>query len=160
MKWLDSVIEARKRGSFEEAMQILTEELTKNPKDGRIHYQMAWTHDALGKETDAAPVYERAIALGLNDTDLEGAYLGLGSTYRCLGEYQKSLATFNTAIELFPKNNAFHIFKSLTMYNLGQPDESIRILLEKLVATTADDKIKTYGRALLFYSDKLSQKFE
>ncbi len=160
MNWLDSVIEARKRGSFEDAMQILAAELTKRPNEGLIHYQIAWTHDALGKEADAAPAYERAINLGLDAADLEGAYLGLGSTYRCIGEYEKSLITFNKAIELFQVNNAFSVFKSLTLYNLGQADQSIRILLEKLVETTEDRAIKKYDRALLFYSDKLSQKFD
>lgn len=160
MDWLSAVAEARKRGSFEEAMQILTTELNKRPTDGSIHYQIAWTHDALGKEAAAAPSYEKAIALGLSKTDLEGAYLGLGSTYRCLGKYEESLRVFNKAIERFPKNNAFGTFRSLTLFNLGQPEQSVRVLLEQLVATTADENIKKYGRALLFYSDKLAEKFE
>jgi tetratricopeptide (TPR) repeat protein len=160
LDWLGAVTDARKRGSFEDAMRILTSELAKRPSDGSIYYQIAWTHDALGREADAAPAYERAIALGLSDADLEGAYLGLGSTYRCIGDYDKSLATFKRAVELFPTNNAFRVFSSLTLFNLGQAEQSIRILLKQLVATTTDENIKKYGQALLFYSDKLSEKFE
>lgn len=160
MDWIQSVLEARQRGSLEDALKILMSELGKRPSDAMVYYQLAWTHDALGKEADAAPAYEKAILLGLKGEDLEGAYLGLGSTYRCLGEYQKSLDTFNRAIELFPTNNAFQVFKSLTLYNLGRPDQSIRILLEKLATSTTDEKIKKYSRALLFYADKLDQTFE
>ena len=35
-----------------------------------------------------------------------------------------------------------------------------KFLIKELVATISDDSIKGYGRALLFYSDKLDQKFD
>jgi tetratricopeptide (TPR) repeat protein len=96
----------------------------------------------------------------LAEPELEGALLGLGSTYRCLGEYAKSLAVFERAIKLYPENRAFRVFKSLCDYNVGHADVAIRALLTELVETTNSEDIKQYGRALLFYSDKLDQKFE
>jgi hypothetical protein len=36
------------------------------PRDSVVHYQIAWAHDALGKEAHAAPAYEKAISLGLS----------------------------------------------------------------------------------------------
>ncbi|TCP68322.1 tetratricopeptide repeat protein [Baia soyae] len=57
-----------------------------------LDYVSAWSHDVLCLESEAIPYYERAIELGLSkEDDLEGALLGLGSTYRVLGQYEKSI---------------------------------------------------------------------
>lgn len=66
MNWFERVEEARARGSFEDTTKILQDELTLRPHDPQIHLQIGWTHDALGKEADAAPAYEKAIELILN----------------------------------------------------------------------------------------------
>ncbi|WP_280512914.1 tetratricopeptide repeat protein [Carnobacterium inhibens] len=55
-----------------------------------MNYQCAWSYDLLGEEKKAVPFYEQSIKLGLVGEDLEGAYVGLGSTYRTLGGIQKS----------------------------------------------------------------------
>ncbi|OFZ30111.1 MAG: hypothetical protein A2622_09675 [Bdellovibrionales bacterium RIFCSPHIGHO2_01_FULL_40_29] len=123
MDLLEKVKAARAEGSFEKTMAILNEEVAKNPENSVVHLQVAWTHDALGKEHDAIPAYEKAISMGLQGQDLSDAYLGLGSTYRTIGEYTKSKDVFDKA------------------------------------ATTSDTSIKDYNGALLFYSDKLDQKF-
>ncbi len=160
MKWLEDVKAARAAGSFEDAMEILNREITKRPTDASIFYQIACTHDALGRETDAAPNYERAIQLGLNSEDLKDALLGLGSTYRSLGEYKKSEEVFLRAISLFPDERCFRVFLSMTLFNLGRSEEAVGTLLKELAETSSDDSIKQYARALLFYSDKLGQTFE
>lgn len=160
MNWLNEVENARKSGSFDRSMEILRVELAKRPQDPLIHYQIACTHDALGKEKDAVPAYEKAMDLGLAGDDLRDAYLGLGSTYRTLGEYEKSREVFERGIAQFPEYRPLRVFLSLTLYNLGAADKSVEILLRELVETTTDDDIKSYERALLFYSDKLDQVFE
>jgi hypothetical protein len=46
-------------------------------------------------EAEAVPFYERALnATGLSRDDRHGAFLGLGSTYRVPGRYDRSSATF------------------------------------------------------------------
>lgn len=50
------------------------------PEDPVVQYQCAWSFDILGKEAKAVPHYKKAIKEGLNGKDLEGAFLGLGST--------------------------------------------------------------------------------
>lgn len=89
--------------------------------------------------------------------DRAGAILGPGSTYRCLGEYEKSLKVFDKAISEFPDNRILRVFRSSTLYNLGRAEESVRQLLVHLLDTTSDDNIKSYDRALRFYSDKLNE---
>jgi tetratricopeptide (TPR) repeat protein len=160
MSWLEEVKAARARGSYEDAMAILHRELDLRPTDAQVYYQIAWTCDALGKEADAAPAYEQAIAAGLEGEDLKGAYLGLGSTYRCLGDYQKSRGVFERARKKFPEDRALAAFQALTLFNLGKHEESVGNLVKLLAETSSDPAIQRYQRALLFYSDRLTETFE
>ncbi len=121
------------------------------------NYQAAWTCDSMGKEGDAVPFYERAIAKGLSGEDLRGSFLGLGSTLRCLGKYTESLEVFERGVLHFPTDRALKIFKALTLYNLGQYAESFETLLLQLIETTSDPDLQRYAKALRFYSDKLDQ---
>ncbi len=101
---LPNAISLRKAGKSEQALKMLQRLLKKDPDNAQMHFQAAWTCDGLGREREAVPYYERALVLGLddNDEDLRGALLGLGSTYRTLGEYDKAIVTCRTGLELFP----------------------------------------------------------
>lgn len=156
---LTEAIELRKSKQPEKALNILKSLLESHPDDPDVNYQMAWTCDVMGNESQAAPFYERALANGITE-DRAGAFLGLGSTYRCLGEYQKSLKVFDQAVQEFPKDRALKVFRALTLFNLGQAEESVGELLLQLLDTTADQGIKSYDKALRFYSDKLNQTWK
>lgn len=155
-KLISEAIELRKNGKQNEALKILEKVLSESPDNPNVNYQIAWTYDSLGKESEAVPFYEKAISLGLVD-DREGAMLGLGSTFRCLGEYKKSLDIFEQAILEFPNSNSLKTFRALTLYNLEQPGKAVSELLLLLLDTTGDSEIKNYDRALRFYSDKLDE---
>lgn len=86
---IEEVKQLRKNKKPEEAMSILKILLQSHPNDPDVNYQIAWTCDFMGKESEAVAYYEKAIAYGLAE-DRKGCFLGLGSTYRCLGEYEKS----------------------------------------------------------------------
>lgn len=156
---LSRAIEYRTKDKPEEALGILKGLLQSHPNDPDINYQMAWTCDSMGKESDAVPYYEKAISNGLTE-DRSGAMLGLGSTYRCLGEYEKSSKVFDQAILEFPEDRALKVFRALTLYNLGKAEESVSQLLLQLLDTTNDPSIKSYDRALRFYSDKLRETWK
>ena len=111
----------------------------------------------MGKEKEAVPYYEKAIRLGLTDSDLEGAIVGLGSTYRTLGKYEKSKETFVRGLDLFPDNPVIKVFLSMTLYNLGEHSKSMELMLNSLMDTTADQTILKYKKAINFYSDKLDE---
>ncbi|MBX3016307.1 MAG: tetratricopeptide repeat protein [Bdellovibrionaceae bacterium] len=155
-KKIEEAKRLRENKQPEEAMRLLETLLQSHPNDPDLNYQMAWTCDSMGKESAAAPYYEKAIANGLTE-DRKGCFLGLGSTYRCLGAYQKSLDVFDQALKEFPEERSFKVFRALTLYNLGKAEESVRELLLQLIDTTTDDSIKSYDKALRFYSDKLNQ---
>lgn len=157
---IEKAMQLRKDNKPDQALVILTELLRINPKDPIVNYQMAWTCDFIGKESEAVPFYEKAIANGLTGDDRKGAMLGLGSTYRCLGEYEKSLKVLDQAISEFAEDRSLKVFRALTIYNLGNAEDSVGELLVQLLDTTNDQSIKTYEKALRFYSDKLNETWK
>ncbi|WP_211655455.1 tetratricopeptide repeat protein [Planococcus alpniumensis] len=154
---LKEAIELRAAGKQEESNQLLTVLAQQFPEHPQINYQCAWSFDLLGEEEKAVPYYEKAIQLGLEKEDLEGALLGLGSTYRTLGEYEKSRSTFAKGIELFPSNQALKVFLAMTLYNLAEHQQAMDILLKCLAETSADKNISAYKKAIGFYADKLDE---
>lgn len=157
MEELQKAIQLRNSGNLKESNQLLLNLVKNYPDDAVVNYQCAWSYDALGEESRAVPYYVKAINLGLTGKDLEGAYLGLGSTYRTLGEYQKSKEIFSKGIQVFPENKALQVFFSMTLYNLKEHERAMELLLNCLIETTSDENILNYERAISFYSDKLDK---
>ncbi|WP_036605528.1 tetratricopeptide repeat protein [Paenibacillus assamensis] len=147
---LKQAVQLRQESQLESSLQLLLKLADDFPDEGIVQYQCAWAHDAIGKEISAVPYYIRALSLELTDEDRRGAYLGLGSTYRAIGEYEKSKALLKEAIDQFPDAREFKVFYAVTLYNLGQHEESTSILLRQLVETTQNADITQYNRALLF----------
>ncbi len=87
---LERALFLREKKEFEKSNRILMDMAKQNPGDAVIQYQCAWSLDILGLEVKAVPYYEAALELGLPEEDAKGAYLGLGSTYRTIGEYEKN----------------------------------------------------------------------
>src|SRR5437588_11056066 len=75
---------------LEEARTLLLDLAATYPDDAEITFQTAVVHDNLGLERESIPFYVRALEQGLSGPDLERALLGLGSTYRGLGEDPKA----------------------------------------------------------------------
>lgn len=122
-----------------------------------VHYQTAWCHDVLGLERQAVPYYETALTLGLSGDDLTGAYLGLGSTLRSLGEYERALAVLTRGVAACPDDAGLRVFLAMARYNAGQAKTAVSDLLTVLVATTADPGILAYERAIRLYADDLDR---
>ncbi|MGE6256675.1 tetratricopeptide repeat protein [Heyndrickxia sporothermodurans] len=157
---LEYAIAKRNEGKREEANELLVQLAKEYPNDEQVNFHCAWSFDVLGKETEAVPYYEKAISLGLKGEDLEGALLGLGSTYRTLAQYEKSKETFLKGMKLFPNNRAIQVFYAMTLYNLNQHHAAMEILLKSLAETSNDPAIISYKQAIEFYSDKLDTKWE
>ena len=154
---LASAIQLRESQRHEEARWLLLELHSEFPEDPQVNYQCAWIHDLLGLEREAIPFYEKAIQNGLSGDDLKGALLGMGSTYRCIGEYQKSIETFQQALTLFPDSHEFKVFLGMAYYNIREYSKAMEFLLNSLADTSSDEGIRRYQRAIRFYADKLDQ---
>ncbi len=157
MDKLEVAIELRKQGKLEESNVVLIDLVNEYPNDPIVNYHCAWSFDALGLEKDAVKYYEKAISIGLPDDDLQNAILGLGSTYRTLGLYEKSKEVFEKGLAKFAENKAMEVFYAMTLYNLKAYPEAMKILLHNLTQTSSDENIKKYRKAIEFYSDKLDE---
>lgn len=157
---LEKAIDLRKNGEYKESIKYLQTLVERYPHIGLLYYQCAWNYDLLGEESAAVPFYEKAIQLGLPTDELQGALLGLGSTYRTLGEYEQSKKTFEIGLRLFPNHKAMQTFYSLTLYNLNEHHESMGLLLNCLLDTTTDENLLKYKRALSFYAKDLDKVWD
>lgn len=130
---------------------------TANPGDPGISYRCAKAHDRAGLEREAVPLYLEAIDNGLDGDDLRGAFLGLGSTYRAIGEYEKAMEIFDRGLERFPEAEEFVVFRAMARYNLGEPSTALSDLLKTLAEHSDSEWIKRYRRAIEFYADRLDE---
>lgn len=142
---------------LEQARTLLLELAAAYPDDAEITFQTAVVHDNLGLEQASIPLYVRSLAQGLSGPDLERALLGLGSTYRGLGEYQKAEETLRRGVREFPQNRALQVFLAMTLYNRQQHKEAMELVLTNLLETTADEKLQYFKRPLLYYAQHLDE---
>lgn len=157
---LEAAIALRNAGQAEEARIMLLGLLAENDTDAELFYQLAWTHDVLGLERAAVPYYERSLALGLAPEPRAGALLGLGSTYRTLGDYSRSKTVLEQGVSEFPEQKEFGVFLAMTLHNLGKHSQAMELLLKLLAETSADEGIAGYKKAIAFYADKLEQVWD
>jgi len=150
----------RAKDRHEEARELLVRLASEFPTNPVVQYKTACVYDFLGREREAIPYYHAAIENDLPDTDLRGAYLGLGSTYRTLGQYAESKKILLEGLNRFPEANEMKVFFAMTLYNLGENHEAVSSLLKLITETSSDEKIRDYERAILFYADDLNKKWE
>ncbi|MNH12476.1 Tetratrico peptide repeat protein [compost metagenome] len=156
MKLLETL---KAEGRIEEARQHGLLQLIEHPQHAELHYEVASLHDMQGREAQAIPLYQKAITLGLGEASLRGAWLGLGSSYRCTGQYAEALATFDEALARFPDATEFRVFRAMTSYNLGHHKEGMEVLLGVLAETTADPALVPYRRAMALYAADLDRRW-
>ena len=131
-----------------------------DPNDAYLEYQIAWSFDLLGEEAEAVPHYKQAIELGLEDEDLQGAIIGLGSTYRTLGRYEESRKILETGMSRLPDNGAMKVFNAMTLYNLQDHRQAMEVLLKTIADKTNNEDIKRYKKAIAFYAEHLDDVWE
>ncbi|MFC8080894.1 tetratricopeptide repeat protein [Streptomyces sp. NPDC057307] len=155
---LAEAVELRTRGEAEQARERLVALAARHPDDAEVAYQTAWTHDALGLEAEAVAYYEGALAgTGLSAEDRLGALVGLGSTFRILGRYEKAVETLRGGLAEFPDDGALRTFLAMALFNTERHDDAMRILLELLATTSEDPGVRSYRRAISHYAKDLRE---
>jgi tetratricopeptide (TPR) repeat protein len=157
---LSEAVRLRLAGDLPKACAVLLGLVAEYPADPVVNYQCAWIHDRLGLEREAVRYYEKALDSGLKGDDRAGAYLGLGSTLRGLGQYPKALAVLDSGVKEFPDHRPLRVFRAMALYNGKRGKESVSELLKILAETTADSEILAFKRAILFYAEDLDRVWE
>ena len=163
MDLISTLIDAdklRTKNHHEEARQLLVQLASEFPTNPVVQYKTACVYDFLGLEREAVPYYHAAIENDLPDAELRAAYLGLGSTYRTLGQYDESKKILLEGLSRFPNANEMKVFLAMTLYNLGENHEAVSSLLKLVTVTSSDEKIRDYERAILFYANDLNKKWD
>ncbi len=150
----------RAKDQHDEARQLLVQLAREYPDNPIVQYKTACVYDFLGLEREAVPYYHAAIENDLPDAELRAAYLGLGSTYRILGQYAESKKILLEGLKIFPEAGEIKIFLAMTLYNLGENHEAVSSLLKILMDTTRNADIKNYERAIRFYANDLNKKWD
>jgi tetratricopeptide (TPR) repeat protein len=143
----------RAEGRHGEAWTLLLELLKSNPDNASVAFHCAEVNDNLGLEEEAVRFYTRAIELQLSGKELERAFVGLGSSYRCLGQFVDSVKVLEKATQLFPENWSVKVFLAITYHEYGRYDEAIELLLKCISETSSDPTIRYYDKAIAYYSN-------
>ncbi len=141
-------------GDLAGARPILIELCKENPRNASLQYRAACVHDGLGFEKEAIPFYEEALRLGLRGEELEGAYVGLGSTYRVLGQYSKSIEILLKGSEKFPNSQCFKIFEAMALHESGRHNLAVAMLLHCVADKPGDPSVGLYRRAIQQYASE------
>jgi tetratricopeptide (TPR) repeat protein len=121
---------------------------------GSAALERAFAHDTAGRESQAIPEYRAAIEAGLEDDELLGALLGLGSSLRNVGELEESARVLRQGVTRFPDHAALRVFLALTRWTSGHQSDAFRELVEALFRADAPGMAR-YQRAIRGYSAEL-----
>jgi predicted Zn-dependent protease len=142
-------------GQAAAALPLLVALATESPDDAVTQVQTAWAHDSLGFEAEAMAYYERALALGLPEPELEGLVLGLGSTYRNVGRLDESVALLRRGAHDYPDNAAMRCFLALALLSSGAAADALATALDVVLETCPSPSVERYRRSLSWYRDDL-----
>lgn len=147
----------REQGEHEAALELALELAAQSPGSAELQLEVASINDNLGRESAAIPFYIKAIAGGLDEAGLRGAYLGLGSSYRVLGRYSEALGVLEEGIDKFPDAVELKVFRAMALYNLDRAKEAVASLLMLLAETSNAEEIRSYRGAIEHYASDLSR---
>ena len=119
-------------------------------------YELGGEHDSAGREEQAIPHYERALALGLRESLVPGALLQLGSSLRNVGRNDEAVALFDDAVARFPNHVALRLFRAFALATAGRDREALVDVLELARTRIEAPEIERYRRSLENYTRELA----
>lgn len=115
-------------------------------------FERACAHDRAGREEEAVPCYEDALARGLGDPERPRAFVGLGSSLRNLRRHAEAVAILEQGLTEYPDHAGMRLFHALALRSAGREREAFAAL-GRLVLDEAD--LQGYERAAAFYLGQL-----
>lgn len=154
---LEEAIQLIQNKQYEKAKSILLKLAAEQPNETKVNFYCAESHDALGLEREAIPYYETAIENGIDGELREKAYIQLGSSYRCVGEYESAASVLQRGLEEFPENLAMQTFLAMALYNLKHEEKAVALMLNIVADSSNDPWVKRYIGAIKFYSKNINE---
>ncbi|MBM7502904.1 tetratricopeptide repeat protein [Agromyces aurantiacus] len=121
--------EQRDRADMAPTIAYFADLLAAHPDHPVLTYELAGAYDTAGEESQARPLYERALELGLEGDVLRRCLCQYASTLRWLGELDASRAVLDRARAEFPGSDAVRVFSGLTYLDAGESDAAFAELL-------------------------------
>ena len=149
--------ELRGNDELEASLELLLPLLEESRDDALVLFEVGGAYDILGMAPEAIPYYEKAIENGLDDPELEECYVCLGTSHRVIGEFEDSVDVLEKAVERYPESYGAKAFLSIAYYGNGQYAESVQMLMETLLDTTADEEIQSYSETLDYFKNNLDE---
>jgi tetratricopeptide (TPR) repeat protein len=114
----------------------------------RARLEEAFAHDRAGREAEAIPCYEEALALGLDEAPRQQALLGLGSSLRNVRRHDDAVGVLRQAVAEYPGHGGLRFFLALALWSGGREREAFRTMGD-LAVDEAD--LRGYRRAAAWY---------
>lgn len=152
--------ELRQEDELEDSLDLLERLLAENPENPLVLFEVGGAYDVLGSEVDAIPHYSQAIEAGLEGEELQECLICIGSCHRAIGEFAEAVEMLEAYADQFPENRAGLPFLALAYYSNEQYEESVKLLLDIIIDTTADEDIIAYADPLDYYKDNLDEVWE
>ena len=112
-------------------------------------YLRGGEHDSAGRGDEAIPLYEQALAAGLDGETRARCLLQLGSSLRNADRIDDAVALLEDARREFPDFRPLRAFLALALHSAGRDRDALRELLEA-IADEGD-----YERSLRAYAADL-----
>lgn len=113
-------------GKYTEAVDLLLKELSLNPKDFEVLYNLGYSYRFLEDYDNSTKYYKEALKVNPN---IEVAYVGLGVVYQLKEEFNKSLDYFNQAAKINPNNVQLINSMGLTYRKMGNYPVALSVYL-------------------------------
>ena len=125
----------------------------RDPDDARALFERAGARDSAGLETEAEPLYRRALEGGLDDEHRPQATIQLASTLRNLGRIDEALEMLRAEYERgpgMPLHDAAAAFYALALASHGEAVAAASVALKALAP-----HLPRYTRSVTAYADDL-----
>ncbi len=136
------------QGLNSEAILYFAQSLRNHPRSARIHLHSAFAHDRIGNEEQAIPLYERALALGLDKADARDAHVCLASSLRNIGKSRIGSDVLNEVKDRYPRDVVFDLFTALLATELDRPHDAIRTLVGAVLRESDAPDLERYRNVL------------
>lgn len=139
--------------AFRAAVQVLADERPSG--DAAALFELASSNDSTGREAQAAPLYRRALAVGLTGIRRRRAAIQLASTLRNLGHADEAVALLRAERERTSDDldDAVAAFLALALVDTGREREATALALDAL-----SHHLPRYNRSLKRYAAELADR--